>query len=57
MTPRMFSALVVRHAMERDWQAILAGQISMLVACSGGAKNPRFEDFVITRPKQTWFEF
>ena len=37
--------------MEHDWQALLAGQISMLVACVGGAKNPKIEDFVITRAK------
>ena len=51
MTPRMFSALMLRSHMERDWQAILAGQITMAVACLGGAKA-NFEDFVLTRQRE-----
>jgi hypothetical protein len=47
----MFSALMARHEAERDWQALLAGEISMLIACLGGAKSPRFEDYVITRKR------
>ena len=42
---------MLRSHMERDWQAILAGQITMAVACLGGAKA-NFEDFVLTRQRE-----